>query len=195
MAETIQGPASSQLVIKKSRFLGRVQPVSDRARAIKEVALMRHHHPGASHVCWALMAGGHSAAVDDGEPSGTAGRPMLEVLRRQQLEGVLAIVVRYYGGVNLGAGGLVRAYTEAVAQALKNTTKVVLTSQKAISCTVPYALEGLFRNRMQQAGICLLSIEKGIELKVLVQGPEDQLAAAVKTLTSESQGGIRWFDE
>jgi hypothetical protein len=68
-------------------------------------------------VCWALLAGGQSAAVDDGEPSGTAGRPMLEVLRHQDLEGVLATVVRYYGGINLGAGGLVRAYTDAVAQA------------------------------------------------------------------------------
>ncbi|WP_341648150.1 YigZ family protein [Thauera humireducens] len=60
---------------------------------------------GARHVCWALLAGGQSAAVDDGEPSGTAGRPMLDVLRHQDLEGVLATVVRYFGGVKLGAGG------------------------------------------------------------------------------------------
>jgi putative IMPACT (imprinted ancient) family translation regulator len=75
-------------------------------------------HPEATHICWALMAGGESAAVDDGEPGGTAGRPMMEVLRHQGLEGVLATVVRYFGGIKLGAGGLVRAYNGAVAQAL-----------------------------------------------------------------------------
>ena len=66
-----------------------------------------------------MLAGGQSAAVDDGEPGGTAGRPMLEVLRHQDLDGVLATVVRYFGGIKLGAGGLLRAYTEAVAQALR----------------------------------------------------------------------------
>lgn len=193
MVETIQGPASSELVIKKSRFLGRVQPVTDRANALREVGLIRHQHPTASHVCWALMAGGHSAAVDDGEPSGTAGRPMLEVLRHQQLEGVLASVVRYYGGINLGAGGLVRAYTDCVAQALKNATKVTLVPQKRLACLVPYPLEGLFRNRMQQGGLTLLTIEKGLELKVLIQGPEDELRRVVNKLTNESQGRIRWI--
>ena len=68
----------------------------------------------------ALLAGGHSAANDDGEPGGTAGRPMLDVLRHQGLDGVLATAVRYWGGVKLGAGGLVRAYTDCIAQALLN---------------------------------------------------------------------------
>ena len=80
------------------------------------------------------MAGGHSAAVDDGEPSGTAGKPMLEVLRHQDLEGVLATVVRYYGGIQLGAGGLVRAYTDCVAQALKNATKSPIVKVRTLRC-------------------------------------------------------------
>ena len=86
---TLAGPVESELLIKKSRFLGRVMPVSGRAEAYAEVARLKALHPGAVHVCWALLAGGQSAAVDDGEPSGTAGRPMLDVLRHQQLEGVL----------------------------------------------------------------------------------------------------------
>ena len=118
MPRTIATPVHSELLISKSRFIGCVRPVTDRAEALKVVAELRAQHPGATHVCWALLAGGQSAAVDDGEPSGTAGRPMLEVLRRQGLEGVLATVVRYYGGVKLGAGGLVRAYTDCIAQAL-----------------------------------------------------------------------------
>ena len=124
MPLTLAQPVHSELVIKKSRFIGCVQAVPDRAAAQAVVAQLRREHPGATHVCWAFLAGGQSAANDDGEPGGTAGRPMLEVLRRQDLEGVLATVVRYFGGVKLGAGGLVRAYTDAVAQALLRAAKV-----------------------------------------------------------------------
>ena len=124
MPHTLAAPVHSELIIKKSRFIGCVQPVVDRAAALAIVDQLWREHPGARHVCWALMAGGQSAAVDDGEPGGTAGRPMLDVLRHQDLDGVLATVVRYFGGVKLGAGGLVRAYTDTVAQALIGATKV-----------------------------------------------------------------------
>jgi len=97
MPYTLAQAVHSELVIKKSRFIGCVQPVQDRAQALVIVQGLREQHPGANHVCWALMAGGQSAAVDDGEPSGTAGRPMLDVLRHQQIEGALATVVRYFG--------------------------------------------------------------------------------------------------
>jgi putative IMPACT (imprinted ancient) family translation regulator len=90
MPFTLAVPAHHQLIIKKSQFIACVEPMADRASAQARVAALRAEHPGAAHVCWALLAGGQSAAVDDGEPSGTAGRPMLEVLRHQQLEGVLA---------------------------------------------------------------------------------------------------------
>src|SRR3569833_3543402 len=103
MSMTLARAVHSELLIKKSRFLACVQPVSGRSEAQAVVATLRAEHPGAAHVCWALLAGGQSAANDDGEPGGTAGRPMLEVLRRQALEGVLAAVVRYFGGVKLGA--------------------------------------------------------------------------------------------
>ena len=116
MSQTLAAPAHSEIIIKKSRFIGCVQPMADRASAQATVDALWKQHPGAAHICWALLAGGQSAAVDDGEPGGTAGRPMLDVLRHQDLEGVLATVVRYFGGVKLGAGGLVRAYTDAVAQ-------------------------------------------------------------------------------
>src|SRR5690606_35676589 len=130
-------PAHSDLHIRKSRFIGCVQPASGRAEALAVVARLRAEHPGAAHVCWALLAGGQSAANDDGEPGGTAGRPMLEVLRHQDLEGVLATVVRYYGGIQLGAGGLVRAYTDAVAQALLQAEKTPITPHTLLRCALP----------------------------------------------------------
>lgn len=115
MPFALAGPLHSELLIKKSRFLACVEPASGREQAVERVAELRAEHPGARHVCWALMTGGYSAANDDGEPGATAGRPMLDVLRHQELEGMLATIVRYFGGIKLGAGGLARAHTDAVA--------------------------------------------------------------------------------
>lgn len=143
--------AHHELVIKKSRFIACIEPESGRAQAQARVAQLKAEHPDAAHVCWALLAGGQSAAHDDCEPGGTAGRPMLEVLRHQDLEGVMASVVRYFGGVKLGAGGLVRAYTEAVAQALLTAEKVQRIEQTHLACSVPYALEGLVRRELELA--------------------------------------------
>jgi uncharacterized YigZ family protein len=158
-------PRTSELLIKKSRFIGCVQPVADRAAAQQVVAALRSQHPAAAHVCWALLAGGHSAAVDDGEPSGTAGRPMLEVLRHQDLDGVLATVVRYYGGVNLGAGGLVRAYTDCVAQALLGAEKSPIVRLISLRCALPYPLEGMARRELQAAGGTLCMVNTAPKLK------------------------------
>ena len=86
MSRTLASPACSELEIRRSRFLGSALPVADREAALAEVARLRAEHPGAAHVCWALLAGGQSGMSDDGEPSGTAGRPILEVLRHHELE-------------------------------------------------------------------------------------------------------------
>ncbi|QIZ99287.1 YigZ family protein [Leifsonia sp. PS1209] len=115
---TLSSPVTAEVEVRRSRFIALATPVADREAALAEVARLRAAHPGANHVCWALLAGGHSGMSDDGEPSGTAGRPILEVLRHHDLDGVLGAVVRYFGGVKLGAGGLVRAYTDAIAAAL-----------------------------------------------------------------------------
>src|SRR4030095_5661890 len=127
--------------------------------ALEVVARLRAEHPGAAHVCWALLAGGQSAANDGGEPGGTAGRPMLEVLRHQQLEGVLATVVRYFGGVKLGAGGLVRAYTDAVAQALLGAPVVPIVQRVRLHCRLPYACEGAVRRDLATAGASLEDVK------------------------------------
>lgn len=192
MADTIKGPSTSDLTIKKSRFLGRVEPARNRQHALELLAEIRRRHPNATHLCWALMAGGESAAVDDGEPSGTAGRPMLDVLRFQKLEGVLASVVRYYGGINLGAGGLVRAYTDAVAQALKQAERVQIIALGTMCCRLPFAFEGLLRAHLVQSGLTLVSFERTLELEVVVQGAEDRLEALIQSLQEKGQGRIRW---
>ncbi len=195
MPLTLAHPAHSELIIKKSRFIGCVEPAADRAAAQQLVAELRARHPGAAHVCWALLAGGQSAAVDDGEPGGTAGRPMLEVLRHQDLDGVLATVVRYYGGIRLGAGGLVRAYTDSVAQALLAAAKVPIVRLHTLRCAVPYALEGLLRRELDLAGATLVHVTHDDQVGLAFSLPEDRAQLLRDRLQETGQGRIRWMQD
>lgn len=178
----------SEHLVKRSRFLGCVEPASGREEALARVAELRQRHPDARHVCWALMAGGHSAANDDGEPGGTAGRPMLEVLRHQELEGVLATVVRYFGGVKLGAGGLVRAYTDAVAQAIADAPRVPLVRTRSIRVTAPYALEGALRRAVEENGAALAGVRHGAAVELTVEIGEDAVPTFAARVADVSQG-------
>jgi len=193
MSFTLAQPVHSDLVVRKSRFIGCVQPVADRAAAQAVVAALRAAHPAAAHVCWALMAGGQSAANDDGEPGGTAGRPMLEVLRHQQIEGALATVVRYFGGVKLGAGGLVRAYTDAVAQALLGAALVPLVRQRSLCCAVSYALEGLVRRELAAAGAVLEAVDHGDAVRFAFRLPAPEADAFIARLDDAAEGRVAWL--
>lgn len=173
--------------------MGCVEPCDGREGALKRVVELRAEHPGATHVCWALMAGGHSAANDDGEPGGTAGRPMLEVLRHQDLEGVLATVVRYYGGIQLGAGGLVRAYTDSVAQALLNAEKVPVIRQTTLRCVVPYALEGWLRRELEAHDAHLLETQHGERVDITLRLPQAHAVALISRINDVGQGQVVWL--
>ncbi|CAN7714038.1 MULTISPECIES: IMPACT family protein [unclassified Variovorax] len=192
MPFTLAAPQHSELLVKKSRFIGCVQPVADRAAAQAVVDALRSAHPGATHVCWALMAGGQSAANDDGEPGGTAGRPMLEVLRHHELEGVLATVVRYFGGIKLGAGGLVRAYTDSIAQALAGAALVPLVRQCGLQCAVPYALEGALRREIAAAGATLVEVRHDSMVHFSLTLPEPRAAGFIARVDDAAQGRAVW---
>lgn len=189
MPFTLSGPHHSELLLRKSRFIGCVEPVAGREEALERVAALRAQHPAANHVCWALMAGGHSAANDDGEPGGTAGRPMLDVLRHQELEGVLATVVRYFGGVKLGAGGLVRAYTDAVAQALLGVERVELVRSRTLHIVVPYAVEGAVRRELDAHGALIMGVTHAADVALTVEAAENAAEALAARIRDVSQGG------
>ncbi|MBE9609767.1 IMPACT family protein [Chitinilyticum piscinae] len=193
MPFTLASPAHSELLIRKSRFLGCVEPMPDRASASARVATLRQQHPDAAHVCWALLAGGQSAAVDDGEPSGTAGRPMLDVLRHQAMEQVLATVVRYYGGIRLGAGGLVRAYTDSVAQALASAEKIRLQPMTLLHFQAPYALEGSIRRQLAASGATLLQVEHGSLVSFQASIPASDSEALRAQLDELGHGQLGWL--
>ncbi len=194
MHYTLSSAVHSDFVIKKSRFIGLITPVSGREEAQKIVHEIWQQHPSATHVCWALLAGGHSAAVDDGEPGGTAGRPMLEVLRHHDLEGVLAVAIRYYGGIPLGAGGLVRAYTDTVVQALAKAEKIPLRKKVQLSFQVQYALEGSIRRLCQQLSAELIQVEHFDYVSFTVELAQDQQAELEKQVNEISQGKAVWVE-
>ncbi|RZL40267.1 MAG: YigZ family protein [Rubrivivax sp.] len=195
MSLTLASAARHELVIKKSRFLGCVEPCADRAAALVRVAELRAEHSGAAHVCWALLAGGHSAANDDGEPGGTAGRPMLDVLRHQGLDGVLATAVRYWGGVKLGAGGLVRAYTDCIAQALLTAEKIERVEQVELGCDLPYELEGRLRRLAEQHGAQLLDVRHEARVHMRFALPVTSRAAFTAAVDEAAQGRLAWARE
>ena len=194
MPFSLAAPAHHELIIKKSRFIACVEPVAGREQAQARVAQLKAEHPDARHVCWALLAGGQSAANDDGEPGGTAGRPMLDVLRHQDLQGVLATVVRYFGGIKLGAGGLVRAYTDAVAQAVLVAEKIPVVKRTHLACNVPYALEGLVRREVELAQAELLAVAHGSVVTLQFALPEPQAPALVQRLGESGRGQLVWLD-
>ncbi|GAB2513877.1 IMPACT family protein [Lysobacter humi (ex Lee et al. 2017)] len=114
---TLAGPARAELEVKHSRFVAQAIPVATPEEALAGLAAIAD--PAATHNCWAFRTGQAYRSNDDGEPSGTAGRPILAAIDGQGLDGVLVVVTRWYGGVKLGAGGLIRAYGGAAAQCLR----------------------------------------------------------------------------
>ncbi len=185
---TLAAAVGAELEIRKSRFIAHAIPVADRDAAMDELRRLRAEHPSATHVCWALLAGGQSGMSDDGEPSGTAGRPILEVLRHHDLDGVLGAVVRYYGGVKLGAGGLVRAYTDAIAQALQLATRIERIAEARLTIEVGYPEEARVRHWIEQENCTLVESHYTMNVRLTIRLPATARDAARDKLFDLTQG-------
>jgi len=152
------GRCQHEITVQKSRFLATIDRASSTERARGVIEAVRKEHPSATHHCWAFQAGlpGSSGVVgssDDGEPHGTAGRPILEVLLHASVGEVVAVVSRWYGGVKLGKGGLARAYSEAVARALESAPTALRTELTTLALSVGYSdLEGVRRATQEHFG-------------------------------------------
>ncbi|ERK72238.1 IMPACT family protein [Leifsonia aquatica] len=188
MPHTLAAPAQAELEVRRSRFLAVALPVSGREEATEQIARLRAEHPGANHVCWALLAGGHSGMSDDGEPSGTAGRPILEVLRHHDLEDVLGAVVRYFGGVKLGAGGLVRAYTDAIATALLDAEVIERIPETTLAVTANYADAERIRRWADGEGFTVPDAAYGESVRLTLVLPEARCTEAVDTIRDLTGG-------
>ena len=195
MSHTLSTAVSSELEIRKSRFIAHAIPVADRDAAMAELRRLREENPTATHVCWALLAGGQSGMSDDGEPSGTARRPILEVLRHHDLDGVLAAVVRYYGGVKLGAGGLVRAYTDAIARVLQDAPRVERIAQALLTVEIAYPDEARVRRWIEQEGYTLADSGYEMEVRLTVSMPVTAVDGARAALRDMTQGRALFPEE
>jgi len=154
----------NETVVKKSRFITFITRARGRGDAVSTIEQIERLHSDSRHVCWAFVAGepGNTtdiACSDAGEPAGTAGKPMLSVLQHSDLGEVAAVVVRYFGGIKLGAGGLVRAYSNAVSTALAITPLDRRTTTVSITLNLPFALENLARHCLDKYGASILESE------------------------------------
>ncbi|MGW4853743.1 YigZ family protein [Streptomyces sp. NPDC004288] len=141
--------------INRSRFLCALAPVADEREAQEFVARIRREHPTASHNCFAYVLGADASvqkASDDGEPGGTAGVPMLQMLLRREMRYVVAVVTRYYGGVKLGAGGLIRAYGGSVGEALDAVGTITRQRFRLATVTVDHQRAGKLENDLRATG-------------------------------------------
>lgn len=156
MYKTTAGQGSAEIVVKKSRFVGGVYPVESSAAADEKLALVREEFRDASHTVFGYVIGADGLTQrysDDGEPSGTAGVPVLEVLKKLELTNVLVTVTRYFGGTLLGRGGLVRAYGAAAKAALMDAGVVRRVPYEKYAVTVEYGLSGKVENELRGLGI------------------------------------------
>ena len=182
----------SEVVEKKSRFLGEALPVKDAAEAEEYIAQVRKRHYDARHHCFAYVAGepGTPEEVtrfsDDGEPSGTAGKPILEILAGRQLHHVLIVVTRYFGGTLLGTGGLVRAYGAAAREAADDAGILSVRQGTRLRISCSYPAYGKLQYLFAKEGIQVESTEfaEGVVIGVLVQkGGEERMRKLVAELT------------
>ncbi|MFF5506311.1 YigZ family protein [Streptomyces roseolus] len=158
MQEQYRTPAREgvhETEINRSRFLCSLAPVADEQEAQEFVARIRREHPTATHNCFAYVIGADASvqkASDDGEPGGTAGVPMLQMLLRRDMRYVAAVVTRYYGGVKLGAGGLIRAYGGVVGEALDALGTLTRRRYRLATVTVDHQRAGKLENDLRSTG-------------------------------------------
>ena len=189
--------ASDEFIEKKSRFIGHIAPIANEEEAFSFVEKIREQHRNATHNCYAWIAGENDCyqrSSDAGEPAGTAGRPILEALKREDLHDVVLVVTRYFGGILLGAGGLTRAYAKAAQLAIAAADKIrrVVAGQYAL--TFDYALLGKVESCLRAANICVQNKLYAQEVCFILAVQEPDLSSLAQQLADLSAGAIHMQD-
>ena len=201
---TVARDGTAEIEVKRSRFIGQVSRVTTEEQARAVLERVRKGHWDARHNCSALVLGPDAAVTrssDDGEPSGTAGAPMLEVLRGRRVSDVVAVVTRYFGGVLLGAGGLVRAYSDAVRAALDASGVLERRLLRLYDVEAEHALAGRLENDLRARGVLVRGVHYAevVTLHLGVDaGDEEELHALLAKLTGGASAlrpaGSAWVD-
>ena len=178
-------------VEKKSRFIGRVWPVESEEEALEKIQAMKKQHYDATHNCWAyIIKDGAVRFSDDGEPGGTAGMPMLQVLQREGLFNIVCVVTRYFGGILLGAGGLVRAYTKGAKIAVDAAGKSMKRVWSVLYVPCPYTYYERLKLEVDAFGGLIRNTDFGSEVELEILMPEAQAQPFLDRLTDMSAGNI-----
>ena len=189
--KTVKQYGEGEIEEKKSRFLGKVKPVETEEEALAFIESIKKQYWDARHNCYAFVIGEHSESIrcsDDGEPSGTAGKPMLEVLQNNGLKNVVAVVTRYFGGTLLGTGGLVRAYTQATQAALEEAQVATMTLMSVLTIRTDYNAIGKIKYMFAQADTLVMREEYGVDVAVTIAVPVAEKEAMQKKIIEATNG-------
>lgn len=189
----IKAPHSYQEEIRKSRFLAQAVFLPSAEQAPELIAQLST--PNVSHNCWAWRCGDQYRFTDDGEPGGTAGRPILAAIENQQFDQVLIVVTRWYGGIQLGTGGLARAYGGCANQVLQTASSEELVPQTILTGHCPYTYLDIFKVRIAEAGGVINSEDFDAEGAVLNVAVPDAQVAILQNMLSEATRGVSSLQE
>ncbi|NHN32911.1 YigZ family protein [Paenibacillus agricola] len=193
--KTVKGLGSDEIIIKKSRFIGHAKPVATEEEAARFIESIKQQHKTATHNCSAYMVGQRDEIQkqsDDGEPSGTAGRPIMEVIKHQGLKNIAVVVTRYFGGIMLGAGGLVRAYTDAAVAGIAAAEPVYQVLHREVLVEIDYTWHGKVENELRGRKMLLgetLFTDKVTMVCLPIAGEAELFVAAMRDIT-QGQGLI-----
>lgn len=196
---SIQKPVVCEIEIKKSRFITYLYPIETEEDFQDHLADIRKEHYKATHHCQAYIIGDDSTIQrmsDDGEPSGTAGVPMLEVLKQNQLTYVMAVTVRYFGGIKLGAGGLIRAYSQAVADAVKEAQIIKNIDQNLVLLEIEYNQHDAFTYYLDQSDLPITILDTEFTNRVVyhLAIDSDAYETSHATMIEILSGKGTWLD-
>lgn len=189
--QTVYHGAGAEIVEKKSRFIAEVFPISTEEEALEILEKVKKQYWDARHHCWAYVIGEQriqERCSDDGEPSGTAGKPILEVIRGKKLRNVLVVVTRYFGGTLLGTGGLVRAYTQAAQEGLACSTIITKITGFKLKIMTDYTGLGKIQYLLGQSGIPVFGSEYTEKVTLFVLIPEAEERRLIAAVTEATNG-------
>ena len=189
---TVKGPAEGEFTERKSRFIGAIAPVKTEEEAQAFLQEVRARHREARHNCFAYVLRDNNTQrfSDDGEPQGTAGKPILEVLLREKLTDVAVVVTRYFGGVLLGTGGLYRAYSEGCRLAVEAAEKLMMHPATELLIPMDYAFYGKLQYLLPDYKTVILDTDFGEEVTQKLMIPTVRLPALLRDITEASAGSV-----
>ena len=193
--KTLRGPGTARLVVKKSVFIGYASPAESEEEAKDFITKIKEHHSDATHnVSAYLINDGKRFAIrydDDGEPKGSAGKPVLKVIQNRGLSNVVVVVTRYFGGIKLGYGGLVKTYSDAASKAIENAGIIEVYETERFQVTFPYSLFHTVRETVENGNGKIVNEEYSENVTFTVETRKGEAEKLMEALTEKTRGRVR----